>query len=103
MIRFLRNVIVLLAVAVFFVSCKPTPKPIPTPKKAIRIGVSLPTQREEIVVRAAREFEKVAKEMNVRLFVRVADENPMQQMEQCKLIYWLFFLAMVQFLLLSLT
>jgi len=78
-----RSLSVLLIVLLAFtaVSCNP-PKP-KVPRK-FRIGVSLPTQRDERWVRAANVFKQLAKEKNVELLLQVCDNDALRQMSQCE-------------------
>lgn len=77
-----------LALAVPFVGCAPKPaapaEPAATPavEETVKIGVSLPTQREERWVRDKEAMEKWAKEAGVELLVQVADADQAQQAQQ---------------------
>lgn len=77
-----------LALAVPFVGCAPKPaapaEPAAAPavEEAVKIGVSLPTQREERWVRDKEAMEKWAKEAGVELLVQVADADQAQQAQQ---------------------
>lgn len=48
----------------------------------IKVGLSLPTQREERWVRDKEKMEQVAAEMGIELLVRVADANMQEQITQ---------------------
>ncbi|SHK36867.1 sugar ABC transporter substrate-binding protein [Paramaledivibacter caminithermalis] len=50
--------------------------------KKIRVGLSLPTQREERWVKDKETMEKVAKEKGIELIVKVADANMNEQITQ---------------------
>lgn len=50
--------------------------------KKIKVGLSLPTQREERWVRDKEKMEQVAAEMGIELLVRVADANMQEQITQ---------------------
>lgn len=50
--------------------------------KEIRVGVSLPTQRDIGWVRYREAFEESAKKQNVKLMMQVADQNPTAQTAQ---------------------
>lgn len=50
--------------------------------KEIRVGVSLPTQRDIGWVRYREAFEDAAKKQHVTLFMQVADQNPAEQVSQ---------------------
>jgi D-xylose transport system substrate-binding protein len=50
--------------------------------KKIRVGLSLPTQREERWVRDKETMEKVAKEKGIELIVKVADADMEEQITQ---------------------
>lgn len=51
-------------------------------EEKIRVGLSLPTQREERWVRDKEKMEAVAAEMGVELLVRVSDANLQEQINQ---------------------
>lgn len=77
-----------LALAVPFVGCAPKPAAPAEPaapaavEEMVKIGVSLPTQREERWVRDKEAMEKWAKEAGVELLVQVADADQAQQAQQ---------------------
>lgn len=50
--------------------------------KEIRIGISLPTQRDIGWVRYREAFEEAAKKDHVKLFMQIADQNPAAQTSQ---------------------
>jgi len=50
--------------------------------KEIRVGVSLPTQRDIGWVRYREAFEDMAKKENIKLLLQVADQSPTQQTSQ---------------------
>ncbi|GBF10359.1 sugar ABC transporter substrate-binding protein [Tepidibacillus sp. HK-1] len=50
--------------------------------KTIKVGLSLPTQREERWVRDKEKMEEVAKEAGIELIVKVADANMQEQISQ---------------------
>ena len=54
----------------------------PAPEEKIKVGLSLPTQREERWVRDKEKMEQVAAEMGVELIVKVADANMQEQITQ---------------------
>lgn len=56
----------------------------PKPKKKIRIGASLPTQRDERWVRDANKMKEVAKEQGVDLKMQISDNDAAKQMSQCE-------------------
>ncbi|KAB3531124.1 sugar ABC transporter substrate-binding protein [Alkaliphilus serpentinus] len=82
----------LMMVASLFVGCaKPatTDEPaneegeaVTSAPEKIKVGLSLPTQREERWVRDKEKMEQVAAEMGVELLVRVADANMQEQITQ---------------------
>ncbi len=51
---------------------------------AIKIGVSLPTQREERWVLDKENFEKLAADNNIELALQVADNDAAKQQNQCE-------------------
>lgn len=53
-----------------------------TAEKKIRVGLSLPTQREERWVKDKDTMEKVAAEMGIELLVKAADANMDEQINQ---------------------
>lgn len=53
-------------------------------EKSIKIGISLPTQREERWVLDKENFEKVAEELGVELAVQIADNDAAKQQSQCE-------------------
>jgi len=56
----------------------------PKPGKKIKIGVSLPTQRDERWVRDAQKMRDVAKEQGVDLHMQICDNDASKQMSQCE-------------------
>jgi D-xylose transport system substrate-binding protein len=52
--------------------------------EGVRIGVSLPTQREERWVRDRKEMEAAARSMGVDLRVQVTDNDASKQLDQCE-------------------
>jgi D-xylose transport system substrate-binding protein len=54
------------------------------PGKKIKIGVSLPTQRDERWVRDAQKMKDVAKEQGVELRMQICDNDASKQMSQCE-------------------
>ena len=56
----------------------------PKPGKKIKIGVSLPTQRDERWVRDAQKMKEVAKEEGVDLRMQICDNDASKQMSQCE-------------------
>lgn len=50
--------------------------------KAIKIGLSLPTQREERWVRDKEKMEEVAKQLGAEIITKVADANMQEQITQ---------------------
>ena len=56
----------------------------PKPAKKIRIGVALPTQRDERWVRDAQKMKDVAKEEGVDLRMQICDNDASKQMSQCE-------------------
>ncbi|MBB6217483.1 D-xylose transport system substrate-binding protein [Anaerosolibacter carboniphilus] len=78
---------VLLVVTMFAGCSKPAPtgEPAaaePSGENQIKIGLSLPTQREERWVRDKEKMEEVAAQMGVELIVKVADANTQEQITQ---------------------
>ncbi len=79
-----------LALAVPFVGCAPKPAApaepaapaTPAVAEMVKVGVSLPTQREERWVRDKEAMESWAKEAGVELLVQVADADQAQQAQQ---------------------
>ncbi|MCC5911398.1 MAG: substrate-binding domain-containing protein [Clostridiaceae bacterium] len=53
-----------------------------TPEEKIRVGLSLPTQREERWVRDKEKMEEVAAELGIELLVRVSDADMQEQITQ---------------------
>ncbi len=51
-------------------------------EKTLKIGLSLPTQREERWVRDKERMEEAAKKLGVELIVKVADANMQEQISQ---------------------
>lgn len=56
----------------------------PKTGKKIKIGVSLPTQRDERWVRDAQKMKDVAKEEGVDLRMQICDNDASKQMSQCE-------------------
>jgi D-xylose transport system substrate-binding protein len=56
----------------------------PKQGKKIKIGVSLPTQRDERWVRDAQKMKDVAKEEGVDLHMQICDNDASKQMSQCE-------------------
>ncbi len=54
------------------------------PAKKIKIGVSLPTQRDERWVRDAEKMKEVAKAEGIDLKMQVCDNDASKQMSQCE-------------------
>ena len=54
----------------------------PAVAEKVKVGLSLPTQREERWVRDKEKMEQVAAEMGVELIVKVADANMQEQITQ---------------------
>lgn len=54
------------------------------PSKKIKIGVSLPTQRDERWVRDAQKMKDVAKAEGLDLHMQVCDNDASKQMSQCE-------------------
>jgi D-xylose transport system substrate-binding protein len=52
--------------------------------KPIRIGVSLPTQRDERWVRDAQKMREFAKANNIELRMQISDNDAVKQMSQCE-------------------
>ena len=52
--------------------------------EAIKVGVSLPTQREERWVRDRKEMEAAARALGVDLRVQVTDNDASKQLDQCE-------------------
>lgn len=52
--------------------------------KKIKIGISLPTQREERWVLDRESFEKVANEAGVEIAIQIADNDAARQQSQCE-------------------
>jgi len=50
----------------------------------LKIGLSLPTQREERWVLDKENFEKVAEELGVELAIQIADNDAAKQQSQCE-------------------
>ncbi|HHV97980.1 MAG TPA: sugar ABC transporter substrate-binding protein [Clostridiaceae bacterium] len=53
-------------------------------EEEIFIGISLPTQREQRWVWDKENFEKVAKELNVKIAIQIADNDAAKQQSQCE-------------------
>lgn len=68
--------------ASLFVACQSTTET--SSKKKIKIGISLPTQREERWVLDKENFEKVAKELGVEVAIQIADNDAAKQQAQCE-------------------
>lgn len=77
--KLLSILITVLMVATVFVGCG-TDKAASSDK--IKVGLSLPTQREERWVRDKAKMEAVAEEMGIELIVKVADANMQEQTTQ---------------------
>lgn len=56
----------------------------PARAQGVRVGVSLPTQREERWVRDRKEMEAAARKMGVDLRVQVTDNDASKQLDQCE-------------------
>lgn len=55
-----------------------------TGDKKIKVGISLPTQREERWVLDKENFEKVAEELGVEVAIQIADNDAAKQQSQCE-------------------
>jgi len=53
-------------------------------EKKLKIGASLPTQREEHWVRDAQKMKETAKKQNAELLLQVCDNDASRQMSQCE-------------------
>lgn len=53
-------------------------------KDKLKIGISLPTQREERWVLDKENFEKLAKEFDVEVAIQIADNDAAKQQAQCE-------------------
>lgn len=53
-------------------------------KSKMRIGISLPTQRDERWVRDANKMKEIAKQEGVKVFFQVCDNDAAKQMAQCE-------------------
>lgn len=58
--------------------------PAPAAPADIKIGISLPTQREERWVKDKEKMEAVAKEMGVQFMTQVTDNDAAKQVSQCE-------------------
>ena len=56
----------------------------PAKGKKIKIGVSLPTQRDERWVRDAQKMKDVAREEGIDLRMQICDNDASKQMSQCE-------------------
>lgn len=70
-------------IAGLFTGCGSTETSNNTEKK-IKVGISLPTQREERWVLDKENFEKVAEELGVELAIQIADNDAAKQQSQCE-------------------
>lgn len=80
--RVVSLLLIVVLVVSAFAGCGKTAETTETEKKAVKIGLSLPTQREERWVNDKAKMEAVAEEMGVDLLVKVADANMQEQITQ---------------------
>lgn len=76
---------VLMVVTLFAGCSKPAPAgetSANAPAKKIKVGLSLPTQREERWVRDKEKMEQIAAEKGIELIVKVSDANMQEQITQ---------------------
>lgn len=76
--------------ASLFVGCgskQPAEQPAATETKKVKIGLSLPTQREERWVRDKEKMEQVAAELGAELIVKVSDADMEEQITQVESLF----------------
>ncbi|HBA62139.1 MAG TPA: ATPase [Elusimicrobia bacterium] len=76
----MRKLTLLSLAALFFCGCQKAPQ---QGAKEIRIGLSIPTQREERWVRDLEYLRKQAASLGVELLVKVSENNTARQKTQC--------------------
>lgn len=81
-------VLTFVMVTTLFVSCKPKGEDVSSgdtnKEKKIKVGISLPTQREERWVLDKENFEKVAADFGVEVAIQIADNDAAKQQSQCE-------------------
>lgn len=90
-VRVLALVLVVIMVAAMFTGCAKT-EPAAAPGQSapevknekVKIGISLPTQREERWVLDKENFEAVAEKMGVEVAIQIADNDAARQQSQCE-------------------
>lgn len=83
--KMLSMLLALILVMSIFVGCKAQTEPASegeSSEKKIKVGLSLPTQREERWVKDKKTMEKIADEMGIELLVKTADANMDEQINQ---------------------
>ncbi len=90
-VRVLSLVLAMVMIAALFTGCNKTEPAAATEQNApgekgekIKIGISLPTQREERWVLDKENFEAVAEKLGVEIAVQIADNDAAKQQSQCE-------------------
>jgi D-xylose transport system substrate-binding protein len=78
-LRYAASVAAFIIAVTAFGSCAAAPA-----AKKIRVGVSLPTQRDERWVRDAQKMRDMAKARNIDLEMQISDNDAAKQMSQCE-------------------
>lgn len=73
-----------LVMAVVIVGCGSEKETSQTGGEKVKVGISLPTQREERWVIDKENFEKVAGELGVEVAIQIADNDAAKQQSQCE-------------------
>jgi len=76
--------VVFLMLSMVACSGQPAAKPEPEKSKKIKIGVSLPTQREERWVLDKEAFERAAADSGIEMALQIADNDAARQQSQCE-------------------
>ena len=86
--KVLAILLVMMMLVTLFVGCtKKEEAAAPEGDAKIKVGLSLPTQREERWVRDKEKMEAVAKELGIELIVKVADANMQEQISQVEALF----------------
>jgi len=86
--RVLAILLVMMMLVTLFVGCtKKEETAAPEAEAKIKVGLSLPTQREERWVRDKEKMEAVANELGIELIVKVADANMQEQISQVEALF----------------
>lgn len=85
--KVLAILLVMMMLVTLFVGCTKKEEVVTPGETKIKVGLSLPTQREERWVRDKEKMEAVAKELGIELIVKVADANMQEQITQVEALF----------------